>query len=367
MATVIFKPTDRCNSNCAYCSVLQNEHNRDMADDVLETLFRRINEYLVAHPHEHVDFTWHGGEPLLLGPAYFDRAWQLQQQYCPATKGRIKHLIQSNLTLFHEGFVEPFRRLGIEQVGSSYEPIPNVRGPGPRRDSDRYNQMFLEAVARLEELGFGWGIIYTVTRLSLKRPIDIFYFTTNLNTRHVVRFNYVQFPSYVKNDLALTPEEYAEFLGTIFQVWWPARHRFPGVLPFEMFLRQVNGAKAVDGCWHSGRCADSHLGVGPQGQISNCGRSLDYRLIDYGNIRDKSFDEVFRDPLRQRARERDRVLPEADCRGCRFWSLCHGLCPLDAYEEHGDFNHRSRWCPSTKIFLEKYFEPVTGLRYQCHG
>ena len=121
MATVIFKPTDRCNSNCAYCSVLQNEHNRDMADDVLETLFRRINEYLVAHPHEHVDFTWHGGEPLLLGPAYFDRAWQLQQQYCPATKDRIKHLIQSNLTLFHEGFVEPFRRLGIEQVGSSYE------------------------------------------------------------------------------------------------------------------------------------------------------------------------------------------------------------------------------------------------------
>lgn len=364
MATIIFKPTERCNSNCAYCDVVKKGPRQDMSAEMVDLLFSRINEYLVTHPRRHIVLTWHGGEPLLLGPEYFEMAFQLQAKRCAETKDRVTHLIQSNLTLFREEFVAPFRRLGIDQVGSSFEPIPNVRGPGKNRDSDRYNRKFFAAVSLLERHGLGWGIIYTVTRLSLPRPLDIFYFTTNLQPKRGVHFNYVNTPHRRPSELTLTPEEHADFLGAIFRAWWPRRERFPGVEPFASFVDVLLEGKPAKGCWNTGHCADTHLSVGSDGALSQCGRSLDWNIIDYGNLRDMSIDAVLQHPLRQRLRERDSVLAATACGDCRFWGLCHGLCPVDAMDEHGDFHHKSKWCAFYQIFLERYFEPITGVRYE---
>jgi sulfatase maturation enzyme AslB (radical SAM superfamily) len=55
---------------------------------------------------------------------------------------------------------------------------------------------------------------------------------------------------------------------------------------------------------------------------------------------------------------------QGDCEGCRFWLICHGGCPLDSSAVTKSFQHKSYWCNATKLFLEKYFEPITGLRLE---
>ena len=118
MATVIFKPTEACNSRCVYCDVVRKKPRAPatMPLETLELFFRRINEYLLEQDREQMQILWHGGEPLLLGPDYFRRAIEFQNRRCPATRGRIQHTLQSNLTLFSKDFVGPLKELGLYTI-----------------------------------------------------------------------------------------------------------------------------------------------------------------------------------------------------------------------------------------------------------
>lgn len=72
--------------------------------------------------------------------------------------------------------------------------------------------------------------------------------------------------------------------------------------------------------------------------------------------------EIFADEQRKLIDNRVNVLDKTDCKGCEYWRLCHGGCPLDAYNGYKDYNRKTDQCLSRKIFLKKYFEPITGLK-----
>jgi len=368
MATIILKASEQCNSNCVYCDVVFKQHaGADMPLEVLEQVFFRANEFLLACPEERVELLWHGGEPLILGPDYYREALRLQRHHCPETRGRIEHSIQSNLTLFSEAFVGIFRELGITAVGTSYDPEPHMRGPGKKIDSDTYNKLFMAGLSLIEKYGFGWGMIYVVTKKSLGRPLEVFSFLTNLNLRGGISFNPVLIYDEQRQDLSITPEEYVEFLGAIFPTWWQHRQRYPDVSPFKMLVDNIIHGKMSLGCADSGNCSHGYINVAPDGDTSQCGRSADWGLLSYGNISERTFAEILRDKQRDQLSQRNEILPQGECQGCRFWDLCHGGCPLDAYSQHHSFMHKSEWCEAKRGFIEKYFEPVTGARYESKG
>ena len=112
MPLVILKATEKCNSNCSYCDVVRKDGTgRTMSLDVLDIVFKRVNEYLLQFPEESIELNWHGGEPLILGAEYFREAIKLQERNFQETSQRVKNTIQSNLTLMSEEFVEIFQQL----------------------------------------------------------------------------------------------------------------------------------------------------------------------------------------------------------------------------------------------------------------
>jgi uncharacterized protein len=359
MATVIFKPTEACNSRCIYCEVVKKTRGATrMNSKTLELFFQRVNEFLGERPQEKMEIIWHGGEPLLLGPGYFERALDYQEQHCSETARRIEHSIQSNLTLLSREFLDPLRGLGITTIGSSFDPVSGIRGLGQERDWQAYNRRFLDAICLLEEEGFNWGVVYVVTRESLAKPLEIFNFLTNMSPRRGLRFNPILVYGEGLEHLRISPAEFAEFLGTIFPVWWRHRTDFGYVEPFASLVRGLAGDGKSLTCIDSGACASSHLSVLPDGRASHCGRSADWGLLDYGSIRDQSFTQIFSNPQREVLRRRVAVLPETECQDCRVWDFCHGGCPLDAWFAGGSFLHKSGWCLARKVLIEKYVEPV---------
>jgi hypothetical protein len=48
-----------------------------------------------------------------------------------------------------------------------------------------------------------------------------------------------------------------------------------------------------------------------------------------------------------------------------LWGLCNGGCPLDPFPEFGDIFHKTSLCAATRTFVEKYFEPITGHKYNA--
>ena len=360
MATVIFKPTEACNARCIYCDVVHKDSHssKRMPFDLLELFFRRIDEFLRERPHETMDVIWHGGEPLLLGADYFSKALAFQEKHCAETAGRIKHSIQSNLTLFSRELAAVLRKLGIDSIGTSYDPIDNVRGLGSKRNSRAYSRKFMQGIRLLEEEGFSWGVIYVVTKLSLEKPLEIFNFLANLSPKGAFMFNPVLVYTPDFDHIRISPEEYSEFLGAIFPAWWQRRNELAHIEPFASIVTNLTGQGKSLMCSDSGNCAHAHINVQADGSLSHCGRSADWGLLNYGSMLDKTFAQVLADAQRDELVRRNVVLPETECAGCRFWDICHGGCPLDAWSSAGGFLHKSEWCYAKRGFIEKYIEPV---------
>jgi len=361
MAVLIFKPTESCNSNCIYCEVTKKKNVKVMSLDVLELTFARINEYLAAYPDEELALTWHGGEPCLLGVDYFKKTLEFQDAQCPTTKSRIKHLVQSNLTLMSQDYVDVFKKLGITNIGSSYDPVPRIRGFGPERDSDAYNAHFLKGIDLLGINKMTWGVIYVVHRRSLDKPLDILNYLTNINLDCAPIFHRIKVIYEDKDRLAISAEEFADFLGAIFKAWWADRDRYGAIQPFQWYADNIIDHKNSLTCEISGDCAYKWFYLGPEGEASHCGIGGDYGALSYGNIKDRSIHDILHDRQRDEMAKRQTVLLETKCKGCRFWRICHGGCPIAAYINSGDFNHPAPSCEETTIFFEKYFEPITGI------
>ena len=151
MVTIIAKVTEACNSRCAYCDVVAKAHQQTatMNDAVLEQLYVRVNEYLQADSNRNCQIIWHGGEPLLAGIEFFTTALRFYKQHCTTTHQRVQHALQSNLTQMRPEFIPILKQLGINSIGTSYEPIPNIRGPGFDPRSEIYNQQFMRGVPGL--------------------------------------------------------------------------------------------------------------------------------------------------------------------------------------------------------------------------
>lgn len=362
MATIIVEPTDACNAACAYCYAAGRELAAAtvMSLETLELLFVRINEFLVERPRETVGVVWHGGEPLLLGPKFFAAAVEFQRRRCPGVEGRIRHGIQSNLTLLTSELAALLRRLGIQTVGSSCDPETDLRGLGRSRDAAAYDRRYREGLALLRREGLGAGVIYVVTRPVLDRPLDVFRRLIALPVTGPIDFNPVVVLDGRASGLGVTGEEFSAFLGALFPEWWAGRDRYPEVGPFTLLTRNLREGVRQLPCRDSGRCAYLYVNVAPDGRLSHCNRTSECRQLDYGNIHDRTLAQVLADPRRKPLLDRNRVLFEGECRGCRFWPICHGGCPMDSWTRTGSLMHRTMFCEAKRGFIERHVEPLIG-------
>ena len=101
-----------------------------MSDLILE---RYIARHIDASPEKVIRFSWHGGEPTVLGLDYFRKVAALQRKYLPPGR-RIMNGIQTNGTLLDEEWCRFLAAEGFS-VGSALtvrkKCTTDPRGQGP--------------------------------------------------------------------------------------------------------------------------------------------------------------------------------------------------------------------------------------------
>ena len=120
-----------CNLDCSYCFYMSKEllytgSRFRMGDKLLRVYIRDLIE---AHRGDEVTISWQGGEPLLMGIPFFERAIAYAEEYRRPDM-RISYTIQTNGTLLDEAWGRFLKKHSF-LVGIS------IDGPAPLHDAYR--------------------------------------------------------------------------------------------------------------------------------------------------------------------------------------------------------------------------------------
>ena len=359
---VMLKPAGaHCNLACKYCYYLeknnlyQNSHRHLMTDEMLEQFTR---EYIEAQTMPQVLFTWHGGEPLMRSIDFYKKALALQKKY--AHGKQIDNVIQTNGTLLTDEWCEFFAQ-NHWLVGISID--------GPQEYHDHYRvtpagkpswEKVMQGIQLLKKHRVEWNAMAVVNAYNAEHPLEFYHFFRDNGCQ------YLQFTPIVERltehedgrtlasladdreiplaDASVTPEQWGNFLCTIFDDW--VRHDV-GKMFVEIFdCTLANWMGVLPGiCAYSKECG--HAGVMEHnGDVYSCDHFVfpEYKL---GNIREKSLiDMLYGEKQQAFSRLKHTSLPR-QCKECDMEFACHGECPKNRFEK------------------DKYGEP--GLNYLCQG
>lgn len=310
-----------------------------MEEQLLEEFTR---QYIEAQTMQEVLFTWHGGEPLLMPRAFYEKALQLQRQY--ACGRQIDNCIQTNGTLLTDDWCR-FLKDNNFLVGISID--------GPQHLHDHYRGKSFDRVMRGVELlnkhDVQWNAMATVNNINIGHPIEFYrFFRNTLNCR------FLQFTPIVERledngrlmpgmmeggaitNMSVTPQQWGRFLCEIFDEWVRNDVGRMFVQIFDATL--ANWCGVVPGiCSLAPTCGHS-AALEHNGDLYACDHFVfpDFKL---GNIQDNTITEMMYGE-RQRAfgNMKRSTLPRR-CRQCQWLFACNGECPKNRFvrDEHGDF------------------------------
>lgn len=358
---VMLKPVGaRCNLACEYCYYLEkNSYYADnphhvMSDALLEHF---IASYIEAQTMSEIQFTWHGGEPLLRSLDFYRKALALQKKYARGRK--IENCLQTNGTLLTDEWCRFFKE-NDWLVGVS------IDGPKTFHDAYRKNKQgkpsfdeVMRGIHLLDKHEVSWNAMAVVNRLNADFPVEFYRFFKDIGCR------YIQFTPVVERivqrddthlavvseadravlaDFSVTPEQWGTFLCSVFDEWV---RQDVGTFFIQLFDATLsNWMGFTPGiCTLAKYCG--HAGVMEfNGDVYACDHFVfpEYKL---GNLATHTLVEMMYGERQTRfGKDKYDTLP-TQCKDCEYLFACHGECP------------RNRFCRTTT--------GETGLNYLCAG
>ena len=338
--TTMIKPVGSlCNLDCDYCyylgkADLYGGHQPKMSDELLE---RYISQYIEAVQVPTVTFCWHGGEPLLAGIDFYEKAVALQNRY-RGTK-QIENSLQTNGLLINPDWCDFFKENNF-LIGLS------IDGPKDIHDAYRHDRgghpTFDRVIRGLEMMavsGVEYNTLSTINNRSAGQGKRVYQFMRSVS-------KYMQFLPVVEHTIptpsgraaivppgtegakaapwSITPKAFGKFMCDVFDEWVinDVGERF--VQLFDITLAQWYGVQPGL-CAFCPTCGDG-LVVEHNGDVYMCDHFVypEYRL---GNIGTEHLADMQRKPeLFRFGIEKRNSLP-SDCRRCEYLFACRGECP----------------------------------------
>ena len=377
---VMTKPAGaHCNLACDYCYYLekqklyQNGEKHVMSDQLTEVFVR---EYIQSQFGREVNFTWHGGEPMIRPLSYYKKVVRWQRQY--AEGKTILNCLQTNGTLLTPEWCRFLHDEGW-LVGISID--------GPQNMHDAYRmkrngaptwEKVMQGIEMLDRYGVEWNAMAVVNDITAARPLEFYRFF-----RDELECRYLQFTPVVERihrhqdgrhlahvmdgeeyavaPFSVTPEAWGEFLCTMFDEWYRNDVGEMFVQTFEATL--ANWAGVTPGvCSLSDWCGHAAV-MEHNGDIYCCDHFVfpEYYL---GNIRNRGILDMLNSEKQMAfADMKTKGLP-AQCHKCQWQFACHGECPRNRFVKTRDGE------PGLNYLCEgyrRYFEHVAPYMEELKG
>ncbi len=349
------KPTLDCNAKCIYCHSLKPSVR--ISGDLLELVFQRLAAYSAMTDLEEITLHWHGGEPMIMGAAFFRDVLRLKEKYLAHVN--VSYGMQSNVSLYKGEIRETLGQLLADKgIGACIDPFHPTRPLAAGKDSADES---LKAYQRLRKDGFRVDMIYVVHKKSLDVVRNVYYFFKNLRVSSVLFHPLEEFPD---PDYYLSPEDWGVFLRRLFEVWKEDDYQLR-IEPLDEWYDYVVFGEPPRSCEYGQPPAKADVGLvlSPEGDLYPCHRFQDKGLYRIGNINEMTFHEIVDHPLTHLLHDR-RVNVPGECLACEFVALCGSGC-VATHDKTG----KTLWCPGLKTFFHYLTtrEDVRDARLQRPG
>lgn len=348
---VFVKPTGAaCNMACRYCYYLQKnelyEKNTSfrMSEEVLEAY---IVQHMEAFPGPTIHFSWHGGEPTLLGVDYFRKIVVLQRRHQPPGR-HITNGIQTNGTLLNENWGRFLADEGFG-VGLSLD--------GPRGLHDRYrltrrqeptHALAMRGYRLLRKYSVPIDILCVVHSHNAPFPLEVYAFFKKIGAKYLTFLPLVQLdPAAADAHVhphSVRPDDWGTFLCKIFDVWVG---QDIGKIHIQLFEETAGTALGQEHalCIFRKTCGDIPV-MEHNGDVYSCDHFVTPEHL-LGNIQETRLVELLESPAQKAfGQVKWNTLPRC-CLDCEVLEMCHG------------------GCPKNRILYTADHQP--GLNYLCAG
>jgi uncharacterized protein len=363
---IFAKPTGSlCNLHCGYCYYIQTKNlyplnqSRIMPDGLLEEYIR---QHIVATTEPTVFFSWHGGEPMLAGIPFFEKAVSYQKKHQPPGKS-ILNGIQTNGTLITNDWAD-FLMKEKFYVGLSLD------GPEELHDQFRYDtkgtgsfRKVLNGYHILRERGHNPEILCVVNALNAKYPLEIYHFFKALGAGFMTFLPLVEKEPGSKGlvtQRSVVPEDFGLFLIRIFDEWIV---NDIGKVQVQIFEEAI---KTAFGTGHSLCVFKENCGGVPvvehNGDFYSCDHFVD-KVHFLGNISVHPI-EYFLDSKQQKSfgMNKSLTLP-GYCLRCEVKAMCNGECPKNRFIQTPDGEPGLNYlCKGYKMFFTHSLPFVEAIR-----
>ena len=334
LSMLVLQPTPFCNIACSYCYLPDKANRARMSPEVITAVCERLAESgFVSGP---LTILWHSGEPLVVGPTYYEAAFdQLARELPPDITP--SHSFQTNATLLTREFARLIKARSVN-VGVSLDGPAFIHDAHRRTRRDRGTHAdVLAGVRILQDYDVPFKVICVITTQTLDHGTELIRFFASIGVKDV-GFNVEEvegahlISSLVRtNELA---ERFRAFMSTVYDA--ASQHEIV-IREFEQLRRFV----LRDGSIYSTlQNPFSIISVDYRGNFSTFSPEL---LTDraerfiLGNVLDRSFRAAAATDRYRQMRDDICAGREACRRSCDYFGICGGGSPSNKVYEGGTF------------------------------
>ena len=361
--------TPECNFRCKYCfeetmhcgTMKPVKEIRADFNSFLDRYFRKFLEELIeinsSLGRKETDITFHGGEPLLIGPELLEKACEIVKSYPNTTMG-----MQTNSSLINDEFLRILKKYDIK-IGTS------IDGPKYMHDAHRVNmggegtfQQVFDGIMKMKKAGITVGALATVTDVTIQSPEDFYGFFKENKLDFSFNPCFTD-PNLPKSYKPLDINDYIRFARRMFDLYINDKESNISITCFDRIISAMCVKKQVymEVCSYLPDCSRTTVAISPQGNFYRC---LHYCMDEkhcIGNIANDSLSLALGD---KDFGKRCKFLFNGECKNCDIQEYCNGGCPYVAEAINGTIFSRSNTCVCQKDIVHYIYNYFNGF---CNG
>lgn len=356
----IVEVSTACNLRCTYCFATRPNPkimDRSVVERIIDSLAR------FNGPGQETKYIWHGGEPLLAGLPFFRHVLDVQARL--ADIGYVsRNSIQSNGTLLTDEWVD-FLRDNHFGVGSSLDGLKEIH------DTKRIGQdgkgsydLVMANIQRARERGLTVGVICVIERDTLPH-VERIYREMKGSGIHFTMSPVTPTRSGVHSSAAiqpLTPDEYADVLIRLFDIWFDDPEQIITVNPPHSVVQGLLYGGLPLFCNSDDSCFSRFVSFLPDGSVYPCNRFASESGFRLGNVLLNDLSTILEQEPRKSLLARTKATLEP-CSVCESNDMCRGGCAHHAYAFHGDVFKPDYYCQAFLRAFRYYHDRVVNSLY----